>query len=101
MTDPVLLVIYALAVARLTGLVVADSITEDLRDGFIGWLDDRPKTLGAFVAELIQCPWCASIWIGAALAPLVWLWGSSPVMLVPAVALAFSQLTGMTHNLGR
>jgi hypothetical protein len=43
---------------------------------------------------LLSCPWCASIWLGAAAAPL-WYWlGSSPWLLVPAVALAFSYVTG-------
>lgn len=95
------LLIYALAVARVTGLIYADAITEPLRDRLIGWLDDRPATLGAFIAALIQCPWCAGMWVSLIAAPLVWFWGDSPVMLIPAIALAFSQVTGATHNLGR
>lgn len=101
MPDPLLLVIYGLAVARLTGLIVADSITEDLRDGLTAWLDDRPKTLGNYVQILIGCPWCVSIWISAVAAPLVWFHGESPFMLIPAIALAFSQVTGMISSLGR
>lgn len=99
--DAVLLIVYALAVARVTGLIYADAITEGARDALLGWLDNRPKTMGAFVADLIQCPWCVSIWVGAVAAPLVWFWGDHPVMLVPALMLAFSQVTGMSHNLGR
>lgn len=95
------LLIYALAVMRLDGLIRADGITEDARDALLGWLDNRPKTLGAFVAELIQCPWCVSVWVGAVAAPLVWFFGDHPVMLIPALMLAFSQVTGMSHNLGR
>jgi hypothetical protein len=103
MTIPVWLqlLIYALAVARVTGLIVADSITEPARDALLGWLDDRPATLGSFVAALIQCPWCAGMWVSLVAAPLVWFWGDSPVMLIPALALAFSQVTGATANLGR
>jgi hypothetical protein len=103
MTIPVWLqlVVYALAVARVTGLIVADTITEPARDALIGWLDDRPKTLGAFVAALIQCPWCAGMWVSLIAAPLVWIWGDHPVMLIPALGLAFSQVTGATANLGR
>lgn len=97
----VLLVIYFLAVARVTGLVVSDTITEPVRDKLIGWLDDRPATAGAFLAALIQCPWCAGMWISMAAAPLVWFWGWSPVMLIPALALAMSQVTGMISGLGR
>lgn len=103
MTIPVWLqlLIYALAVARVTGLIVADSITEPARDALLGWLDDRPKTLGSFVAAVIECPWCAGMWVSLVAAPLVWFWGDSPVMLIPALALAFSQVTGATANLGR
>lgn len=95
------LLIYTLAVARVTGLIVADSITEDVRDAVLGWLDDRPKTLGSYLATLITCPWCAGMWVALIASPLVWFYGDSPFMLIPAVALAFSQVTGMTHNLGR
>jgi fatty acid desaturase len=100
-TDPLLLLIYALAVARVTGLLVADSITEDLRDGLTAWLDDRPRTLGASINTLITCPWCAGMWVSLIASPLVWFWGTSPVMLIVAIALAFSQVTGMISNLGR
>lgn len=103
MTIPVWLqlLIYALAVARVTGLIVADSITEPARDALIGWLDDRPRTIGSAIATLITCPWCAGMWVSLVAAPLVWFWGDSPVMLIPALALAFSQFTGATANLGR
>jgi len=103
MTVPVWLqlLIYVLAVARVTGLIVADTITEPARDALVSWLDDRPRTLGSFVADLIGCPWCMSVWVGLAAAPLVWFYGSSPVMLIPALALAFSQVTGATASLGR
>lgn len=101
MPDPLLLIVYALAVARVTGLIVADSITEDARDNLIAWLDDRPKTLGNYIQILITCPWCVSIWLAFIASPLVWFYGGSPVMLIPAIALAFSQVTGMTASLGR
>lgn len=101
MTDPVILLVYTLAVARVTGLITTDAITEDIRDRLIDWLDDRPKTLGSYVATLITCQWCASVWVAAVAAPLVWLWPTSPFLLIPALALALSQTTGMISNLGR
>lgn len=95
------LTIYFLAVARVTGLVVSDSITEPVRDWILARLDPRPATAGAWFAELITCPWCAGMWISLAAAPLVWYFGDSPFMLVPALALAFSQVTGMIAGVGR
>lgn len=95
------LLLYALAVTRLTGLIVADAITEPVRDWMIERLDDRPATLGNALATLITCPWCAGMWVSLVAAPLVWFWGDQPVMLVTAIALAFSQVAGMVSNLGR
>jgi hypothetical protein len=95
------LLVYALAVARVTGLITTDTLTENARDALIGWLDDRPRTLGAYVATLITCPWCAGMWVSLIAAPLIWFWGDSPVMLITALALAFSQVTGMISNFGR
>ena len=41
------------------------------------------------------------MWVALIASPMVWFWGHSPVMLILAIALAFSQVTGMTSNLGR
>lgn len=103
MTIPIWLqlLLYALAIARVTGLIVTDSLTEAPRDALLGWLDDRPATLGSYIATLITCPWCAGMWVSLLAAPLVWFWHDNPVMLIAAIALAFSQFVGMTANLGR
>ena len=96
-----LLVVYALAVARLTGLAVKDSITMPIRDRILNWLDDEPGTLGWWVGEGITCPWCVSMWIAGAAAPMVWWYGNQPWMVIPATAFAFSQIAGMTSEWGR
>lgn len=103
MTLPVWLqlLVYALAVARITGLIVADTLTERVRDGIIDRLDDRPDTAGWYLATLITCPWCAGMWVALAASPLIWFFHASPVMLIPAMALAFSQAIGMTASVGR
>jgi fatty acid desaturase len=80
---------------------VADSLTEGLRDGIIDLLDDRPHTAGSYLATLITCPWCAGMWVSLVAAPLVWFCHDNPVMLCAALALAFSQFTGMTASVGR
>lgn len=57
MTDLVLLVILAVAVARLCVLMVDDKITEFFRDWVKAKLgDDHLITFG------VNCPWCWSIW---------------------------------------
>ncbi len=95
-----LLVVYALAVARLTGLVASDEVTRPLRDGLLARLDER-RAAHRQLATLATCPWCVSVYVGAVAAPVALWWGESPVFLIPAVALAFSQVTGMLSDLGR
>lgn len=99
--SPVMLGIYALAAARITGLITTDTITEPLRDKILGWLDDRPATLGAFVAKLITCAWCAGLWVSGVTALLVWWHGDNPLLLLPALGLAIGQFVGMTSHVGR
>lgn len=95
-----LLVVYALAVARLTGLIVADEITRPVRDGVLSRLDED-RASHRTLATLISCPWCVGFWLSAAAAPVAWWWGEHPMFLIPAVAFAFSQVAGMVADVGR
>ena len=82
-------VAFALAVHRLTRLVVSDTITEPLRDRILAKKPPEP-TSWTFA---LTCPWCASIWTGAGLAAfraLVPKKISEPVIF----ALAASSVTG-------
>lgn len=100
-----LLLVYALATARLTGLVTTDVITAPLRDRVRAWWVGRRGNghitylLGD--GERDGCNWCASIWCGSAVAPVAWFWGEHPAFLIPALALAFSQVVGMLGRVGR
>lgn len=100
--SPVLLTLDALAVFRLTRLVVSDSITAGLRERAIGreQISDRHLTgermtmvARPWLATLLACPWCVSPWLAAvvvacqALTPAVWLY--------LACVLAFSAVAGL------
>ena len=112
------LVVDAMAVARLTRLVTADTITAGPRDFLIRqayqkagksdflaaaeeWetpteavaTDRHPPKL----AKLLTCPWCSSVWLGMGVlgarkaAPQLW----GPL----SEGLAFSQLAGILSQL--
>ena len=93
------LLVDLLAAHRLTRLVTADVITQRPRDFLVGWsyrrrgrpedhVEDPPVSGWAdyaetdpdapWLAELLTCRWCASIWIGSGivaarrLAPVPW-----------------------------
>lgn len=96
----VMLVVTALAVARATGLLVADDITQPARDAILRRLDVT-RLQHRIIATLTTCPWCVSIWLGAVAAPLTWHHGTHPLVAIPALALAFSWVAGVTSSLGR
>lgn len=93
-TRPVLLILDALAVYRLARLVTTDTLLQPLRDRIRApWRIEhhgnatvangrRQSGLRWWLAELVQCPWCMSVWFAAgvtilqATVPAVWLYAS-------------------------
>lgn len=101
-------VVYTLAVMRLTGLLAKDYVTEPIRKSLVarldaskGWHRKIAYLVGGATDDGDGCPWCLSMWIAAAAAPAVWFFGDQPWMIIPAFALAISQVTGMTASIGR
>lgn len=117
MPTALIVLVYALAVARVTRLINADRITQRPRMwlenvlwfrwerslGNVGALiepEDRPHIDPPLGVYLLTCPWCVSIYVGAVAAPIAYWWGAEPWLLVPALALAFSQVTGLMAKNG-
>lgn len=121
--DPVILVIYALALASVTRLVTGvDTLTAHANewlvdrivapvDWTIDHLDSSPGSMGWFVikftagatwflVKMITCMWCASFWLAVAMLLAAPHW-RHPVVLFVALALAFRQFVGMTSSMGR
>jgi len=97
------LVIYTVAVVRVVGLITRDDLLKEPREALeLRILGEPPSPLWRRkLAYLLTCPWCVSMYVGAAGA-LVWYHlGDNPWTLVPAVALAMSQVTGMLADVGR
>lgn len=83
-----LVLLTVLAVARVTRLINEDVIF------------DRPRSWVVLhapgkVEYLITCPWCVSVWVGAAAAPLVYLWHCTWPVQIGLLALAASYVTGL------
>lgn len=91
---------FAFATARLTVLLTLDEITSPLRGALLRRLDEE-RASHRTLAYLATCPWCLGAWLSAITAPVAWFWGTRPVVAVPAVALSFSHLAGITSSLGR
>jgi hypothetical protein len=111
MLPVVIVLVYALAVARVTRLITEDVLTERPREAIQDWAwrcrygrlapDARADRAPApKIAYLVSCPWCASIYVAALAAPVAYFWGESPWLFVPALALAFSHVTGLLAKNG-
>lgn len=98
-----LFALYALAVFRLTRLLVKDKITEAARFAFVR---SRPSDEDIW-AYFVMCPWCVSVWVSLVAAPVTWWFGgldAAPVsawLSVPALVLAYSAVTGILSNLAK
>lgn len=78
-------------VARITRFITADSLTDPPR----AWINARAKAkLGRrvwrYLDDLVNCPWCVSIWVGLATSYIVlWNW-SNRFILASMIALTAS-----------
>ncbi|MFK3734057.1 hypothetical protein ACI2LJ_27750 [Streptomyces sp. NPDC088090] len=85
----VLMVVMALATARVTRLVTRDRILQAPRRAVLRALPDDH-----LLAYLVVCDWCVSMYVGA-LAAVGGAWaGWWDWWLVPALAFAYSHVTG-------
>lgn len=85
----------AAATARLARLVTQDTIFDDLRLKYVRSMDASGHQK---LAELAVCPWCISVWIGAAVAFAGH--RSAPAYRLATSALAFSLAAGVVNELG-
>jgi hypothetical protein len=85
------------AVLRVTRFLNADVLAEPLRSAVERkWGDDSKP------AYLMTCPWCASIWVAAAIVPVAYLAAGLTVWHVIASILTISWLVGIADaNLER
>jgi len=83
--------VYFLAFARLVVLICMDMITARPREAVVEALKERKHNM---LAYLLLCPWCVSIWLAIPAAPIIYAYGDSPLLFVPALALALSAAAG-------
>lgn len=87
MTTFTLLVIGALVTARLTRLITRDALTETPRNWAVTKAPD-------WLAYLLLCDWCASVYVGTAVAAGGAALDYWPWYLVVPIGLASSHVTG-------
>ena len=101
----VILLVYALATARLTALATGtDEITAPALLRLTSKINPAKLDKGwrFLLSYGITCMWCASIYVGILLmAPVAYWHGAEPWALIPAMGLAFSWISGATSEWGR
>lgn len=81
------------AVARVTRFLNSDVLAEPIRDAVTTKFGEDSKP-----ATLIECPFCASIWIAAIITPLGYFLGHTPFFVIPAVLLTVSYIYAITAS---
>lgn len=86
---PLTVVLMSLATYRLSLLVTADALTERPRE----WLLRRVADDG-YLATLLGCAWCVSMWVGTAVVTSGWYYADRAWWAIPATILTASAVTG-------
>jgi hypothetical protein len=91
--DPVQLTLAALAVFRMTRLVVEDEVTRRPRERLTGWAaGTAERRARPGVSFFVTCPWCVSFWLA-----VVWV---AALILVPTVALGADAVLALSAVAG-
>ena len=88
--DPLVVLLSILFVWRVTRLIVADQIIKPVRDRIVLRLGPDQ-----WFAYLITCPWCASVWVGAATSVAAYWWADARWWFIMVLAGAASLVTGV------
>jgi hypothetical protein len=91
--DPLQLVLAALAVFRITRLVVEDEVTRPARQRITGWAEGTAtRRARPGVGYFLTCPWCVSFWLAV-------LWVAA-LILVPTIALGADAVLALSAVAG-
>jgi hypothetical protein len=85
-------VVFALAVHRLTKLVIDDYIFDTPRQAYFRKFPPQTSKLG----YLATCPWCVSIWAAALLLLIAFIY--LPAAVVLGLVLAASSVAGLLED---
>jgi hypothetical protein len=98
------LIVYAAAAGRVTRLINSDIITDPIRvaaarRGLDNESSPRERHRWLMLHELLECPWCVSMWVtfGFTWVPLYF--ADNPVAQYVCVALAASYVIGAASPL--
>lgn len=88
------LLLITLATARLTRLVTSDVLTQPPREWLVRWLTAREGVFWNKLAYLLVCDWCASVYVGGAVAGAWYAWGENIAFMTVTAALSASYAAG-------
>lgn len=83
------LIVAALAVARITRLLVRDQLTISYRRWVINRWGENGK-----MGYLVHCPWCTSIWVALPIMPIAVFWPNRWILAILAIPTA-SMISGL------
>lgn len=93
MPSVMVLVLLALAVAKVTWLIVDAAITMSMRQWVVNRFGEDSK-----LSYLVHCPGCSSVWVAAPMTAVTF-WTQHPVWVGVLAFLAVSQVGPMVMSL--
>ena len=89
----VLLIVLSAVTYRVGRFLLLDSLIDAPRERVMVWLEEHPGRVWGKVYELVDCPWCITIWIAAGVVGLqAWVVGGVPVPVWTWLAVATGSL---------
>ena len=61
----VLIIVLSAVVYRVSRFIALDTLIDGTRDKAIDFFERHPSFFWGKIRELLGCPWCITIWIGA------------------------------------
>ena len=88
------LVLYSLAVYRVTRFAYLDRLLDEPRDATAVWLGNRNKAWADKLLQFLECAYCGSVWAAIA-AYCYWRWID---WQPPVIILAIASLAMIVYN---
>ena len=66
----VLVIVLSAVTYRISRFLLLDTLIDTPREKVMVWLEEHPGRVWAKMYELLDCPWCITIWIAAGVVAL-------------------------------
>lgn len=93
-----LILVLGLVVYRVTRFIVLDTLVDVPRDWVHNRLMSTKRRWGPYLAKLIGCPWCVSVWVSAGAVALTMILTNHDIVMPVWTWLAAAAVAVLAYN---